>query len=181
MVDFGPLKQNWRDVAEKKAKLKGLRGKVKEGIGVNMIEHFAKNLEEQTKVKMGQGKEEKGIVKLGMQKIINDVQRQVRLQERDQKRLRQSLKEQLGSGSARFKRTITALNKEAQKASEAEAKRFDTKTVHLSERHSEGLEQRARREEDRPILAMGKFLEYSELFIYQPIEVNSELERELYK
>ena len=85
MVDFGPLKQNWREVAEKKAKLKGLRGMVKEGIGVNMIEHFAKNLEEQTKVKMGQGKEEKGIVKLGMQKIINDVQRQVRLQERDRK------------------------------------------------------------------------------------------------
>ena len=87
MVDFGPLKQNWREVAETKAKLKGLRNMMKEGIGVNMVEHYARNLEEQTKVKMGQGKEEKGIVKLSMQKIIKDVQRQVRLETRDQKSL----------------------------------------------------------------------------------------------
>ena len=46
MVDFGPLRSNWRDLAEKKAKLKGLKGMKKEGIGVNMVEFFAKNLEE---------------------------------------------------------------------------------------------------------------------------------------
>ena len=53
MVGFGPLKQKWREVAEKKARMKGLRNIMKEGIGVKMVEYYVKNLEEQAQVKMG--------------------------------------------------------------------------------------------------------------------------------
>ena len=73
MVDLGPLKKKWREVAENKAKERGLRKIMKEGIGVNMIEHYVRNLEDQTKVKLGQGREEKEIIKHSMQKIIKDV------------------------------------------------------------------------------------------------------------
>ena len=59
MVDLGPWKQHWRKVAEAKARVKGLKGIMKEGIGVGMVESFVQNLENQTRMKGGQGKCEK--------------------------------------------------------------------------------------------------------------------------
>ena len=55
MVDLGPFKQQWRKVAESKARVKGLKGIMKEGIGVAMVESYARNLEEQSRVRVGQG------------------------------------------------------------------------------------------------------------------------------
>ena len=179
MVDFGPLKMKWRELAETKARVKGMRGIMKEGIGVNMVEYYVQNLENQTKVKMGQGREEKEIVKNSVQKIIRDLQRQVRLGTWNQKRMREDLKADLGQNLAKFKRTIMALNKEAQQANQLEMEKYQVKTKHQNKKHGDGLQQREQRVEDKPILALGKFKEYSKLYIYQTREINNKLEEEL--
>ena len=71
MVDMGPLKKKWREVAEAKARVKGLQ---KEGIGVGMVDAFVSNLEAQSRCQLGQGKEEREIVKWSMHKILKDCQ-----------------------------------------------------------------------------------------------------------
>ena len=75
MVDLGPFKQQWRKVAESKARVKGLKGIQKEGIGVTMVESYAKTQEERSRVRVGQGKEEKNVVKWSMIKVVNDSKR----------------------------------------------------------------------------------------------------------
>ena len=79
MVDLGPFKQQWRRVAKSKARVKGLKGIQKEGIGVTMVKSYAKNLEEQSRVRVGQGKETKNVVKWSMIKVVNDSTRQLKV------------------------------------------------------------------------------------------------------
>ena len=95
-MDKGLLKKKWREVAESKARVKGLRSILKEGIGVGMVESFVKNLEEQTRVGRGQSKEDKEIVKWSMTKIVKDSKVKLSIDLREQERLRQSLKETMG-------------------------------------------------------------------------------------
>ena len=42
-------------------------------------ESYAKNLEEQSRVRVGQGKEEKNVVKWSMIKVVNDSKRQIKV------------------------------------------------------------------------------------------------------
>ena len=128
MVDVRPLKKKWRELAESKARVKGLRSILKEGIGVGMVESFVKNLEEQTRVGRGQSKEDKEIVKWSMTKIVKDSKVKLSIDLREQERLRQSLKETVGPKSAKFKRMISTLNKEAQEASSVEAEKYKVKS-----------------------------------------------------
>ena len=151
-MDLWPYKQQWRRVAESKARVKGLKGIMKEGIGVAMVESYARNLEEQSRVRVGQGKEERNVVKWSMVKFVNDSKRQLKQDIDSQNKMRLQLKECLGgTKTAKFRRTNNMLNREAREAGAKEEKRFNAKETHLGTKNSEVREERQMRPQDRPV------------------------------
>ena len=68
-----------------------------------MVEAFVSNLEAQTRCQLGQGKEEREIVKWSMHKILKDCQLKLTSEIREQEKLREALKAQVGPKSAKYK------------------------------------------------------------------------------